>query len=51
MKKRKRRKNICICGKKMYLTCEGCPVCGGEEYYQCPNIECFRMFDLNGEEI
>jgi hypothetical protein len=52
IKKSKRPKNICECGRKMQKCIEDCVFCGGEEYYGCPDWKkCGRMYDLNGKEL
>lgn len=50
-KLKKRPKNICICGKKMKKYIEDCVFCGGSEYYQCDDSKCYKMYDLNGQEL
>jgi len=49
MKRRKRRKDVCKCGKKLILNYDDCVYCGGGEHYECN--KCGRIYDLNGKEL
>lgn len=52
LKKRKRPKNICVCGRKMLKYIEDCVICGGDEYYACPDwYNCGKEYNKNGEEM
>lgn len=47
---RKRRKNICTCGKRMIIVYDDCIFCGGDEYYECP--KCGKIYDSEtGERL
>lgn len=37
--------------RSLEIAHEDCIFCGGGEYYQCTNPECYAEFDLDKEEI
>lgn len=52
MKRKKRPKNICKCGKKLEKQWDECINCGGVEFYSCPDLDnCGKEYTLNGEEL